>query len=157
VADETPPRLAERVTRHIELWGQAPVMEPCQVVCDRIQSRVVGGVVMDEQDFWLRLEYRISAEFQGFEDKHLRWYGCDGLVAEEYDVLAAEPCIRGRAWCGPDGQEPWRFVLFVGSGMRSRDEIDWSALLPGERTTGWLSPDPRNKTVVIDPLSSFPE
>ncbi|GIJ34539.1 hypothetical protein [Micromonospora sediminimaris] len=37
---------------------------------------------MDEQDFWVRLEFRICAEFRGFEDRHLRWYWCDGLVAD---------------------------------------------------------------------------
>src|SRR4051794_6436766 len=59
-----------------------------------------------------------------------RWYRCGGLVAEEYDLLGAEPCVRGQAWCGPDGQESWRFVLLVDPATRSRDEIDWSALLP---------------------------
>ncbi|MFG2045125.1 hypothetical protein [Dactylosporangium sp. NPDC048998] len=112
---------------------------------------------MDEKDFWVRLEFRICTEFEGFEDKHLRWYGCDGLVAEEYDLLGAEPCVRGQAWCGPGGQESWTFVLLVDPGTRSRDEIDWPALLPGARKTGWLTPDPQNKTMVIDPLSGYPE
>ncbi|MBX7266479.1 hypothetical protein KIF24_10860 [Micromonospora sp. Llam7] len=112
---------------------------------------------MDEQDFWLRLEFRICAEFQGFEDRHLRWYWCDGLVAEKYDLLTAAPCIRGRAWCGPGGQEPWRFVLHLSPGPRTRAEIPWAALLPGDRATGWLSPDTHNKTMLISPLVAYPE
>jgi hypothetical protein len=112
---------------------------------------------MDERDFWVRLELRICAEFRGFEDKHLRWYWCDGLVVEEYDLLGEEPCIRGRAWCGPSGQESWRFVLLVDPATRSRDEINWSALLPDDRITGWLSPDPQDKTLVVDPLSGHPD
>ncbi|MFB9852694.1 hypothetical protein ACFFMR_20160 [Micromonospora andamanensis] len=112
---------------------------------------------MDEQDFWVRLEFRVCAEFQGFEDRHLRWYWCDGLVPEEYELLAAEPCIRGRAWCGPSGQEPWRFVLHIGRGARTRAEIPWAALLPSEGATGWLSPDPGSKTLLMSPLAGCPE
>jgi hypothetical protein len=62
---------------------------------------------MDEGDFWVRPEFRICAEFQGFEDRQLRCNWCDGLVAEEYDLLHEEPCIRSR--CGPSGQDPWKF------------------------------------------------
>jgi hypothetical protein len=112
---------------------------------------------MDEDDFWIRLEFRICAELQGFEDKHLRWYSCDGLIAEDYDLRGEQPCIRGKAWAGPDGQEPWRFILLVGPATRSREEIDWSALLPDDRTTGWLSPHPERKLMVIDPLSGYPD
>ncbi|MBX7266296.1 hypothetical protein KIF24_09855 [Micromonospora sp. Llam7] len=53
---------------------------------------------MEEDDFWMRLESRICGELQGFEDRQLRWNWCDGLVAEQYDLLREEPCIRGRAW-----------------------------------------------------------
>src|SRR5262245_26832805 len=69
--------------------------------------------MIDETDFWARLEFRICAEFHGFEYEHLRWYWCDGLVAEQYDLLSKDPCIRGRAWRGPSGQETWRFVLLL--------------------------------------------
>ncbi|WFE47970.1 hypothetical protein [Verrucosispora sp. WMMD1129] len=106
---------------------------------------------MDEQDFWVRLEFRICAEFRGFEDQHLRWYWCDGLVAEQYELLSAEPFIRGRAWCGPGGQERWRFVLRIGRGPRTRAEIPWPALLPSEQATGWLSADRRRRTMLISP------
>ncbi|BCJ63143.1 hypothetical protein [Polymorphospora rubra] len=112
---------------------------------------------MDEKDFWERLEFRICRELQGFDDKHLRCHWCDGLVAEEYDLLGEQPCIRGRAWCGLSGQEPWRFVLLLAPVTRSREGIDWSALLPDDRATGWLSPDPQHKSMVIDPRSSHPD
>ncbi|MEV2240614.1 hypothetical protein [Micromonospora sp. NPDC049891] len=116
-----------------------------------------AGVEMEEQDFWVRLEFRICAELQGFEDRHLRWYWCDGLVAERYELRAAEPCIRGRAWCGPSGQEPWQFVLFIGPGTRTPAEIPWAALLPDDRVTGWLSLDPRHRTMLVNPLAGHPE
>ncbi|MEN3611368.1 hypothetical protein AAH979_17635 [Plantactinospora sp. ZYX-F-223] len=111
---------------------------------------------MGEEDFWVRLEFRICAEFQSSEDRQLRCNWCDGLVAEEYNLLCEEPCIRGRAWCGPNGQEPWKFVLLVAPTVRMREEIIWSTLLPDDRMTGWLQPDIQNKSMIIDPLSCCP-
>jgi hypothetical protein len=55
---------------------------------------------VDEREFWQRLEFRICAEFQGFEDKRLRRFWRDGIVAEEYDLLRAQSCVGGQAWCG---------------------------------------------------------
>ncbi|WP_127501969.1 hypothetical protein [Actinoplanes solisilvae] len=112
---------------------------------------------MEEQDFWVRLEYRISAEFTGFDDKQLRWFWCDGLIPEEYDLAGSAPSIRGRAWCGADGQDRWRFTLILAPGTGTRERIDWPALLPGDRLTGWLSPDPEARTMIIDPSSAYPD
>jgi hypothetical protein len=66
-----------------------------------------------ESDFWTALEYRISSEFSGFDDEDLRRYWCDGLIPDEYDLTAEQPCIRGRAFCGHDGQQRWRFTLLI--------------------------------------------
>jgi hypothetical protein len=112
---------------------------------------------MEEDDFWVRLEFRICREFPGFDDPRLRRNWCDGLAAEEYDLVAPQPCIRGRAWCGPDGQEAWAFSLLVDPSTRSRADIDWPALLPGDGLTGWLSPDPQHKRMTIDPLRAYPD
>ncbi|GAA3198292.1 hypothetical protein ACFO1B_01880 [Dactylosporangium siamense] len=111
---------------------------------------------LGEDEFWARLERRICAEFQGFADERLRRNWCDGLVAEEFEPVP-RPCVRGRAWCGPDGQEPWAFTLLLAPGTRSRAAVDWAALLPGERLTGWLSPDPLRRTMTIDPLDGYPD
>jgi hypothetical protein len=115
-----------------------------------------GGRV-DEEDFWIRLEYRICAEFRGFADRELRDNWCDGMDVEEYDLRPPRRTIRGRAWCGPDGQESWRFTLLVGQDVWSREEVDWSVLLPADRLTGWLSPDPQQRSMVIDPLGGYPD
>ena len=40
---------------------------------------------MEEDDYRMRLEFRICAEFRGFDDLQLRGNWCDGLVAEEFD------------------------------------------------------------------------
>jgi hypothetical protein len=34
---------------------------------------------LDEAEFWLRLELRLSAEFRGLEDQHLRQHWSDPL------------------------------------------------------------------------------
>jgi hypothetical protein len=114
----------------------------------------VRGFRIDEQDFGIRLEFHICAEFEGFRDKHLRAYWCDSLVAEDYDLSAAVPCVRGRAWCGPSGQERWRFTLILDPGTR---RLDWLALLPDDGLTGWVSPDPQARTMTIDPLGGYPD
>lgn len=101
---------------------------------------------MEEPEFWKRLEFRICAEFAGFADRRLRYYWCDGLLPEEYVLAGAERRITGVAFCGQSGQERWRFTLVLGRVAASRDQIDWSALLPSDRLTGWLTPDPQNKT-----------
>jgi hypothetical protein len=108
---------------------------------------------VDEPEFWTRLEYRISAELARSAERGLRYYWCDGLVPDGYDLDGAEPRISGLAWCGPSGQEPWRFTLLTGRQATSRDQVNWLALLPGDRLAGWLRPDPQNKTLRIDPLS----
>ena len=114
-------------------------------------------IPVDEADFWKRLEFRISAEFAGFADRRLHFYWCDGLVPDEYALVGVERRIGGNAWCGSSGQERWRFTLVVGQDVKSHEQIDWAALLPGDRLTGWLTPDPKKKTLRIDPLSGYDE
>ena len=53
------------------------------------------------------------------------------------------------------GQEHWRFTLLLGSNAESATQINWDALLPDERLTGWLTPDRKMKTLRIDPLSGY--
>jgi hypothetical protein len=110
---------------------------------------------VEEPEFWTSLEYRICAEFAGFADRRLRSCWCDGLLPEDYDLTGAERQISGVAWCGPSGQEQWRFTLVLGQQAASRDRIDWPTLLPGERLTGLLTPDLQNKTLRIEPLSGY--
>lgn len=112
---------------------------------------------MDEGGYWLRLKHRICVEFRGFADEQLRRVWCDGLVPEEYDLRAEEPNDRGHAWCCLTGQESWTFRLLVHPDTRRREGIDWSALLPDDELTGWLSPHLRRKTRTIDPLNGYPD
>jgi hypothetical protein len=112
----------------------------------------MGGSIQ-EPEFWKRLEYRICAELAGLADRQLRHYWCDSLVPGDYDLARAEPRISGVAWCGRNGQEQWQFTLITGQQATPREHINWPALLPSDQLTGWLTPDPQNKTLRIDPLS----
>jgi hypothetical protein len=110
---------------------------------------------MDEDDFWPRLAWRIDAELAGFETGRFRSTGCDGIVPDIYDLSAPEPQIRGRVWCGRNGQEQWEFTLLLAA--RSVTDIDWAALLPADDVTGWLSPHPETRTMIIEPLAAHPD
>lgn len=110
---------------------------------------------MDEEEFWNRLEHRITREFAGFHDRQLRAIWCDGLIADEYDLHGARPHIRGRAWCGHSGQQRWTFTLMLDRPVDNRNVIDWSTLLPADDVTGWLIPEPQQKTMTIDPSSAY--
>lgn len=112
---------------------------------------------MDEQDYWLRLEHRVCAEFTGFSDRTLRAIWCDGLEPSHDDLSISPLCIHGRAWSGPSGQEHWRFTLVLAPGIQSREVIDWAALLPADNVTGWLTPDPSARTLLIEPPAAYPD
>ncbi|WP_027942668.1 hypothetical protein [Amycolatopsis taiwanensis] len=106
---------------------------------------------MDQPDYWLRLEYRMCRELARFEDDRLRHLWCDGIVPEAFDLRGEQPRIRGRAWIG-DGegkQEQWDFTLLLDRAAASCEDLDWSALLPDEDLTGWLTPDLETKTLTI--------
>jgi hypothetical protein len=112
-----------------------------------------------EKTFWYSLEFRICEEFAGFDDTALRancgW--CDGLIPEEYDLQSEQPCVRGTAYCGRSGQERWRFTLLLGNRADSPADIDWQSLLPADDATGWLSPHPHERTMILDPCSAYPD
>jgi hypothetical protein len=129
---------------------------------------------VEEAEFWLRLEYRICAEFEGFEDNELRWYWCDGLDPDRYERHGGEWHISGRAWILTENKPArrsaaparrrrqrrdsrpgtWTFTLIVRA-AGDRDAIDWDGLLPGDGLTGWLTPDPASGTLKIDPASGY--
>jgi hypothetical protein len=113
------------------------------------------GLRVEEQEFWKRLEFRISAEFEGFADKRLRHCWCDGLVPEDYDFSVVPPQIRGEAWCGGTGQERWQFTLVLDPGTPTREAIAWPALLPAAELTGWLSPYTDARAMTIAPCDGY--
>ena len=111
---------------------------------------------MTEDEFWPRLEFRVSAEFRGMEEDALRFLWCDGFVPQDYALDGPVPAIRGRAWIG-NRQEEWGFVLLLPPGEMDRSSFDWSCLLPAADVTGWLSADPLGRRLEIEPAAARPD
>jgi hypothetical protein len=113
---------------------------------------------VNEEDFWVRLEFRISGEFARFADRALRGNWCDGLIPEVYDLAGSSPLVRGRAYAGRSGQERWTFELLLGEHTAgATTEIDWAALVPADDVTGWLTPHLERRHLKIDPGSAVPD
>jgi hypothetical protein len=91
-------------------------------------------------------------------DGHLRYLWCDGFIPEWYLLNDPRPRITGRAWiCNGPRQDEWKFALFLSHPVRSRDEIDWAALLPADNVTRWLAVDQRGKRLQIEPSAAVPD
>ena len=110
---------------------------------------------MDEADYWARLEYRVSREFAGMAERRLRSLWCEGFIPQQYLFSEPTPRIVGRAWIGGGpAQHEWEFTLFLPPETRSRDEIEWAALLPAEDVTRWLALDLAARRIQIKPLAA---
>lgn len=114
---------------------------------------------MDQCDYWLRLEYRVCSELDGLRHTAARPYWCDGFVPITYLLNGPNPCVLGHAWMaiGSRYQERWKFTLLLDHSLRSVEEVDWSALLPVEDVTRWLTVDPDHKQLVIEPSAAVPD
>lgn len=107
---------------------------------------------MDETDYWVDLEYRVTREMAGVEECRRRGMWCDGLDAQFFDFDASPRRIMGRVWVGlPRDQEAWSFELLLPDTVASRDDIRWSELLPAEDVTRWLTVDHEGKHLVVAP------
>jgi len=114
---------------------------------------------MDEEIFWLALEYRLCHEFQGLPERNRRYWWCDGFIPEQYQVDSSEPKITGHVWI-VDDQKPqacWQFTLFLDKPYASREEIDWSSLLPARDVTCWMAIDEAGKVIQIEPSAAVPD
>ena len=112
---------------------------------------------MDESQFWLKLEFRVSGELRQMRDKHLRHLWCDGFdpVGVESDSHGA--WIVGRAWIMGDDDSKYSFRLRIGEPGSSRPDRDWAALMPDEESTAWLSLDRSSQRIEIDPFVTIPD
>mgnify|MGYP003387065291 CR=1 FL=1 len=113
---------------------------------------------LDEERFWVHLEFRICHEFAGLPERRHRYLWCDGFLPNEYLLDGRASRITGTAWIG-DGpsQSEWDFALLVPRSVRSREEIDWASLLPRENMTRWMSFDEAKRYLEIDPAVAVPD
>ncbi len=113
---------------------------------------------MDEEAFWIHLEFRVCREFAGMPDRHLRWLWCDGFTPDQYLLDGPSPRIIGQTWiCNGPSQDAWSFVLHLPGEVRSRDDIHWESLLPPENVTRWLALDVAARYIEIEPRAALPD
>jgi len=114
---------------------------------------------MSEQDFWLRLEYRLCHEMAGNAEWQELGLWCDGIYPGVFDLGASAPVIEGESWIGlgPRDQERWSFRLFLPQAVEARSEIEWAQLLPPDDVTGWLTIDREAKTMELTPALAIPD
>jgi hypothetical protein len=91
-------------------------------------------------------------------ENRLRFLWCDGFAQELYLLEGRLQRITGRAWIG-DGrtQAEWQFTLLLLQPPRSREEIDWPALLPADHVTCWIAVDQRSKRIEMEPAAAVPD
>ena len=51
----------------------------------------------------------------------------------------------------------WEFTLMLPRNYDTREEIDWTALLPAENMTRWIALDEDRKYIEIDPAAGVPD
>jgi hypothetical protein len=113
---------------------------------------------MDETEFWGRLEFRLCREFAGLPEGRYRNFWCDGFIPQKYVLDGPSPRITGRCWIcdGPD-QAEWDFALLLAGPVGSREEINWTAILPLENVTRWMAFDEARRYVEIEPAVAVPD
>jgi hypothetical protein len=114
---------------------------------------------VDEREYWSRLEYRLCAEFRGMTEGHLSEYWCDGISGETYFITGRRPRILGHAWIclASKTMEEWQFELLLPHRVRSREHIDWAALMPADDVTRWLAVDLERRFIQIEPAAAVPD
>jgi hypothetical protein len=98
---------------------------------------------MTEADYWTSLEYRVTRELATILEGDVRSLWCDGFIPERYLFDEPAPRVTGRVWIatGPGKQDQWEFTLLLDESTGAREDISWSALLPADESTGWLTVD----------------
>jgi hypothetical protein len=120
--------------------------------------RYLVEAALTERDYFGHLEMRVSRELAGMRQRELQSLWCDGFIADAFEVVGERCRMTGQVWMafGRARQEPWNFVVYLGP-ARSRQEIDWAAMLPGEDVTGWLALDFDSKFMKVNPFVTHPD
>jgi hypothetical protein len=119
----------------------------------------LGEAPTTEDDFWIRLEFRLCREFDGYDEWRKLGLWCDGLHPNVFRLDSSPQEIEGEAWIGmgPKHQERWSFRLVLPTPVHNRAEIDWSSLLPPEDSTRWVAVKAGAKCLELDPGTAVPE
>jgi hypothetical protein len=83
--------------------------------------------ILQDSEFWLKLEYGMSPWFRNCEDTSLRGYWCDGFIPGSMVNTKDGVDVRGTAWIAdsPRSQTEWEFRASVPQTMlaRRRDQF----------------------------------
>lgn len=113
---------------------------------------------MDEEFFWVSLEYRVCLEFAGLPERRYQYFWCDGFIPSQYLLDDAQPRITGKAWiCNGSAQAEWNFALLLPGPFASREEIDWASLLPPKGLTCWIAFDEGRRYIEIELAVAVPD
>lgn len=78
--------------------------------------------IIDDADFWLRLEYDASHRLGRSDDRTLRPFWIDGFLPESATDTKRGVDVTGIAWVGKGSrnQHPYRFIVSVPQAMLVR-------------------------------------
>ena len=111
---------------------------------------------MNEADYWVSLEFRVTAELAGIEQCQKLSLWCDGVTPASYEFQPSGSRIRGTAWiCPGSDQQEWQFTLTFDGGPTDRESVDWQALLPQDDVTHWLVLDFAKRHIEIEPRAAI--
>lgn len=84
--------------------------------------------ILDDEEFWTRLEYDASHWVENSDDKALRRFWIDGFLPEDVKDTKRGVNVEGTAWVGtgPRMQYPYRFVVSVPQKMLHRRRQTYS-------------------------------
>jgi len=105
--------------------------------------------IMDDEEFWTRLEFDASRWLGRSEDKTLRRFWIDGFLPESATNTKRGADVKGMAWVGIGGREQfqYRFVVSVPQKMLHRREAF---------SIGQLSIDEAQQTLQIEVTNEKP-
>ena len=71
--------------------------------------------ILDDKEFWTRLEFDASHWLEGSDDKELRCFWIDGFLPEMVVNTKRGADVEGTAWVGEGGrmQHSYRFIVSV--------------------------------------------
>ena len=113
---------------------------------------------VDENSFWVSLEFRLCHEFMGLPERRYHYFWCDRFIPSQYVLDGPSPRITGRCWiCNGPRQAEWEFALLLPRPFGSREEIDWASLLSPSNVTRWMAFDECYRYIEIEPAVAVPD
>ncbi len=106
---------------------------------------------LPNEDFCLKLEYKISKFFTTKSETKHNNYWCDGIIPEKIEKLGKGFWLIGKMFFGLSGQEHWDFRFRL-TGINSKESVvDYNVLLNKCVGDKWIQYYPERKYCEILP------